>query len=159
MPNEKLGQIQYLAINMGTTGTPAWKQVQNEVETSINKTADKVEVTSKSSGTSKKFKKTLLDATLACKAYDDLEPTTNFLTYKDFNAIWLMTEGSTGGSAGTGLGNGVFEMKLLSVTTGDTVDAFSGFIDSLSKPLPNMDKIEYTFNIQPVTAITPTTVV
>jgi len=155
---EKLGQIQRIAFNMGTTAVPVWKQLQNEVETSIEQSADKEEVSSKDTGTSKKYIKTLKDATLSCKAYDDLAPATNFLSYKDINTMFQMTAGSAGGTAGTGTGGGNFEMKLISVTTGDTVEAFTGFIDKLSKPTPNMGKIEFSFNIQPIGAITPTVV-
>lgn len=155
---EKLGQIQRIAFNMGTTGAPVWKQLQNEVETTIDQSADKEEVSSKDTGTSKKYIKTLKDATLSCKAYDDLTPATNFLSYKDINTIFQMTAGSAGGTANNGLGGGNFEMRLLSVTTGDTIEAFTGFIDKLSKPTPNMGKIEFTFNIQPVTSLTTTTV-
>jgi hypothetical protein len=155
---EKLGQVQRIAFNMGTTAVPLWKQLQNEIETSIEQSADKEEVSSKDTGTSKKYIKTLKDATLSCKAYDDLTPSDNFLSYKEINQIFQMTYGSAGGAAGTGIGNGNFEIRLVSVTTGDTIEAFTGFIDKLSKPTPNMGKIEFSFNIQPISAIVSTTV-
>jgi hypothetical protein len=41
---EKLGQVQRIAFNMGTTAVPLWKQLQNEIETSIEQSADKEEV-------------------------------------------------------------------------------------------------------------------
>ncbi|WP_396197442.1 hypothetical protein [Flavobacterium sp.] len=155
---EKLGQVQRIAFNMGTTALPVWRQLQNEIETSIEQSADKEEVSSKDTGTSKKYLKTLKDATLSCKAYDDLTPATNFLSYKEINTIFQMTAGSPGGSAGLGVGGGNFEIRLVSVTTGDTIETFTGFVDSLSKPTPNMGKIEFSFNIQPVSAIVTTTV-
>ena len=155
---EKLGQVQRIAFNMGTTAVPLWKQLQNEIETSIEQSADKEEVSSKDTGTSKKYIKTLKDATLSCKAYDDLTPSANFLSYKEINEIFQMTAGSAGGSIGNGLGGGNFEIRLVSVTTGDTVQTFTGFVDSLSKPTPNMGKIEFSFNIQPVSSIVSTTV-
>jgi hypothetical protein len=155
---EKLGQVQRIAFNMGTTAVPLWKQLQNEIETSIEQSADKEEVSSKDTGTSKKYLKTLKDATLSCKAYDDFTPSANFLSYKEINEIFQMTAGTAGGSIGTGVGGGNFEIRLVSVTTGDTVQTFTGFVDSLSKPTPNMGKIEFSFNIQPVSAIVTTTV-
>ncbi len=158
MPNEKLGHISFLTVNMGTTAAPLFRQIQNEVEVSISRSADKVEVTSKSTGVYKKYKKTLLDATLSVKAYDDLSPTANFLTYKDISGLYELTNGSAGGTSGTGIGDGVFTFKIFSVTTGEVVQTFDGFVDSLSKPMVNMDKIEYTFNIQPIGVLTPTTI-
>lgn len=155
---EMLGQTGRMQINMGTTAVPVWKQFQNEVEVSIDLSAEFEDVSSKDTGTHKKKLKTLLDTTVSVTAYDDTAPTTNFISYKDVYDIATKTAGASGGTTGTGLGNGAYEFKFNSTTTGDFTLAFTAFIDKVSTARKNMGKVEYNFNVQVTSLPTKTTV-
>jgi hypothetical protein len=156
---EILGHLCYLEINMGTTAVASWKRMQNESNVTIDRTIDKIDVTSKSTGDYKKYMKGLATATCKVECIDDLAPGTNFLSYKDIVTIATKSGTTVGGTAGNGTGGGFFDMRITSATSGMLIEAFSAMVENLSKPMPNQDKISYSFGLQINGAITTSTAV
>lgn len=150
MSNQVLGTKWRIEVQTQTTPSVVWKKFEHEVSTDIERTSEKIEVSSKDTGKHRAFLKTLIDTKIKCSAQSVNTPSSGFLSYSD---VYEMS-GKTYADAN----KGIYKFRLSSPEIGSKTLEFDGFFEGLSAPFKNNELIEYSFDIQVITMPVETTV-
>ena len=129
-----------LEINTGTSGSPTWKKIIDEVKFELKRTNEKVQRRSKDTGKHNQYIKTFVDTMISITALDNPVPGSDGINFFDIEALSILTNADSGG--------GVKEMRILPTVSGLPSFAFDGFIENVSMPYEVGALVEYTFDIQ-----------
>lgn len=138
-----IGGVARFEINTGTTETPAWKKIKDEVKIEISRTNNVVPRLNKDTGDHESAVKVSMGTKITVTAQENALPGSGYIAFGD---IWTMSEKTYRDA-----GKGEYAVRVIPTDSGLTSLTGTALILNPSQPYTVDEIVEYTFEVQFIT--------